>query len=107
MNITRITDIVLDFKLLPDVLEQEAQFFVLDIAALSAKREVFDIERWLESAASVSGGNFVRAALQFIGHKVTHDLNRQDQDAAQAGEPTTLSLTAPIIATFLRALRSQ
>jgi len=107
MNANRILDIAADFSLLSDILEdQEAYFFSLDIASLAGRREILNLEKWLETATAEKGSTFVRAALDFVGHKVRHDLARQDQDTAQASEPTTLSLAAPIIATFLRALRS-
>ena len=108
MNANRIVDIAADFSLLSDILEdQEAYFFSLDVASLAGRREILNLEKWLETATAEKGSTFVRAALDFVGHKVRHDLARQDQDTAQGSEPTTLSLAAPIIATFLRALRSQ
>lgn len=106
LNVTRILDIANDFKLLPDILDQRPFYFALDVAALAGRREYLNLEKWLETSTTEHGSVFVRAALEFVGHKVRHDLGRQDQDVQQNSEPT-MSLTAPIVATFLRALRSQ
>jgi CCR4-NOT transcription complex subunit 1 len=93
--------------MLADLLQDKTDFFALDAACYAARHEYIDLERWLENAITSDGSGFVRAALDFVGHKVRHDLNRQDQAVQQGSEPSTLSVTAPIIATFLRALRSQ
>ena len=100
-------DIAHEYKLLGDILDSESYFFALDVAALAGKKEYLYLEKWLETSTSSRGSTFVRAALEFVGHKVRHDLSRQDQDVAQSTQPTTLAIPAPIIATFLRALRSQ
>lgn len=107
LNVTRVLEIAHDFKLLRDILEASPDYYALDVAALAGRKEYIDDERWLESAVATHGSVFVRAALEFVGAKVRHDLNRQDQDVQQASDPTTVSLTASTIATFLRTLRAQ
>lgn len=107
INVGRVVDITHDFGMLASVLEVETDFFALDAACYAARHEYIDLEKWLENAISKDGSDFIRVALDFVGHKVRHDLSRQDQGLQQGSEPTTLSVTAPVIATFLRALRSQ
>lgn len=106
LNVSRVLDIGDDFKLLGDLLSLQPHYFALDVAALAGRREILNLEKWLETSVVNNGSEFVRAALEFVGHKVRHDLDRQDQEM-QNQDPTTSSLTAAIVATFLRALRSQ
>lgn len=107
LDIGRVVDIAHDFGMLADLLQQNTDFFALDAACYAAQQEYIDLEIWLENAITGDGSTFVRAALDFVGHKVRHDLSRQDQAVQQGSGPSTVSITAPIIATFLRALRSQ
>lgn len=107
LDIGRVVDIAHDFGMLADILLEKTDSFALDAACYAARHDFIDLEKWLENAITADGSTFVRAALDFVGHKVRHDLSRQDQAVQQGSEPSTLSITAPIIATFLRALRSQ
>ena len=107
MHVSRILDIANDYRLLADIIDSRSYFYALDVAALAGRREYFNLEKWLENTTAAQGSAFVRAALEFVGHKVRHDLARQDQEVAQSTEASTVSLTAPIVATYLRALRSQ
>ncbi|KDE03641.1 hypothetical protein MVLG_05891 [Microbotryum lychnidis-dioicae p1A1 Lamole] len=103
MNVSRILDIAQDLKALDLVLELRPFFLALDLASLASRREYLNLEKWLGGQMTAQGGVFVRATLEFIGHKVGHDLHRQELDPAP--EPTTLSLGAATVALFMRALR--
>lgn len=105
MNATRIFDIAQDLKILDMIIELRPFFLSLDLAALASRKEYFNLDKWLASTIASNGGVFVRSTLEFVGHKVTHDLHRQELDPAP--EPTTLSLSATIVAMFMRALRLQ
>lgn len=87
------------------VLELRPYFLALDLAALASRREFLNLDKWLSNSIGSQGGVFVRATLEFVGHKVRHDLQRQEMDSP--GEPTTLSLSAATVALFMRALRLQ
>lgn len=105
MNISRILDIAQELKVLDMILELRPFFLSLDLAALASRREYLNLDKWLASTIAANGGVFVRSTLEFVGHKVTHDLHRQEMDPAP--EPTTLSLSATTVAMFMRALRLQ
>lgn len=105
INVSRILDVAQDLKILDLVLELRPYFLALDLAALASRREYLNLDKWLANSIGSQGGVFVRATLEFVGHKVRHDLSRQEMDTP--GEPTTLSLSAATVALFMRALRLQ
>ncbi|GAA5967764.1 hypothetical protein JCM8115_006439 [Rhodotorula mucilaginosa] len=104
MNVTRIVDIAQDLKALDQVLELRPFVLALDLAALASRREYLNLEKWLTSQFQVHGSQLVRTALEFVGHKVQHELRRQEVD--NPPEPTTLALNAATIAVFMRVLRA-
>lgn len=105
INVSRILDVAQDLKILDLVLELRPFFLALDLAASASRREYLNLDKWLASSIDQLGGVFVRATLEFVGHKVRHDLLRQELDPAP--EPTTLTLSAATVALFMRALRLQ
>ncbi|GAA5963421.1 hypothetical protein JCM21900_000443, partial [Sporobolomyces salmonicolor] len=105
MNVTRIVDIAQDLKALDEVLEVLRPFrLALDLAALASRREYLNLDKWLMGQIKSHGAVLVRATLEFVGHKVGHELRRQEMD--HAPEPTTLALNAATIAVFMRVLRA-
>lgn len=106
MNVTRIVDIAQDLKALDEVLDNLRPFeLVLDMAALASRREYLNLDKWLTSQIKSHGGGLVRATLEFVGHKVGHELNRQEMEIQT--EPTTLAFNAATIAIFMRVLRAK
>ena len=112
VNVTRIVDVIVELKVFEPMLQEylnqsraEARPFFLacDLAALASRREYLNLQVWLNNAIASVGAQFVRATLDFLGHKVRHDLQRQELDPAP--EPTTLSLNAATVAIFITALR--
>lgn len=103
VNVSRILDVAQDLKILDVVLDLRPFSLSLDLAALASRREYLNLDKWLSNSIATHGGVFVRATLEFVGHKVRHDLQRQELDPAP--EPTTLSLSANTVAMFMRALR--
>ncbi|KAM0747379.1 Not1-domain-containing protein [Meredithblackwellia eburnea MCA 4105] len=103
INVSRILDIAQDLKILDLVLELRPFFLALDVAAVASRREFLNLEKWLTNSISTHGTAFLRATLDFVKHKVQHDLRRQEADPPEA---TTLSISAVTVATFMRALRS-
>ncbi|GAA5970047.1 hypothetical protein JCM3765_004764 [Sporobolomyces pararoseus] len=105
MNVTRIVDIAQDLKALDEILDNLRPFeLVLDMAALASRREYLNLDKWLTSQIKSHGGGLVRATLEFVGHKVGHELNRQEMEIST--EPTTLAFNAATIAIFMRVLRA-
>lgn len=105
MNVTRIIDIAQDLKMLDQILELRPFVLALDLAALASRREYLNLDKWLTGQIQQHGGQLVRATLEFVGHKVQHELRRQELD--HPPEPTTLALNAATIAIFMRVLRAQ
>ncbi|GAA5875884.1 hypothetical protein JCM8547_001694 [Rhodosporidiobolus lusitaniae] len=133
MNVTRVVDIAQELKGLDGVLAGvmggvggggaggeggKGVRMALDMAALASRREYLNLEKWLtsqiKSSPSSSGGvSLVRSTLEFVGHKVQHELRRQEAESsgAEGGagggkEPETLALNAATIAIFMRVLRA-
>ncbi|GJN94550.1 hypothetical protein Rhopal_007633-T1 [Rhodotorula paludigena] len=104
MNVTRIVDIAQDLKALDRVLKLRPFVLALDLAALASRREYLNLDKWLSSQFAQHGAQLVRATLEFVGHKVQHELRRQELD--RPPEPTTLALNAATIAIFMRVLRA-
>ncbi|GAA6057943.1 hypothetical protein JCM3770_004447 [Rhodotorula araucariae] len=104
MNVTRIVDIAQDLKALDEVLSLRPFVLALDLAALASRREYLNLDKWLATQMQQHGAQLVRATLEFVGHKVQHELRRQEMD--HPPEPTTLALNAATIAVFMRVLRA-
>jgi len=106
MNVTRIVDIAQDLKALDEILDSLRPFeLALDMAALASRREYLNLDKWLTSQIKSHGGGLVRATLEFVGHKVGHELNRQEMEMQV--EPTTLALNAATIAILMRVSRAK
>ncbi|GEM11861.1 CCR4-NOT transcription complex subunit 1 [Rhodotorula toruloides] len=104
MNVTRIIDIAQDLKMLDQILELRPFVLALDLAALASRREYLNLDKWLTGQIQQHAGQLVRTTLEFVGHKVQHELRRQELD--HPPEPTTLALNAATIAIFMRVLRA-
>ncbi|KAK4047791.1 CCR4-NOT core subunit cdc39 [Microbotryomycetes sp. JL201] len=105
LNVSRIVDIASELKILDFVLDLPPTFLALDVAALASRREFLNLDKWLSSALASRGEPFVQSTLEYLGHKARHDLQRQELESES--QPTTLSLSAQTVATFIRALRLQ
>lgn len=102
MVVGRILDVAQDLKILDKMLEQRPFFYALDIAALAARRDFLNLDRWLQESIDEHGNEFVRASLDFVDTKVKDDFSNLDPQA----EHTSLPLTVHTVATFLRVLRA-
>ncbi|GJN93365.1 hypothetical protein Rhopal_006418-T1 [Rhodotorula paludigena] len=103
MNVTRIVDIARGLKALDQVLKLRPFVLALDLAALASRRKCLDLDKWLSSQFAQHGAQLVRATLEFVGHKVQHELKRQEPD--HPPEPTILALNAATIAILMRVIR--
>ncbi|KAK9916879.1 hypothetical protein WJX75_008268 [Coccomyxa subellipsoidea] len=70
-NISRVLDVCQDLKALTDVLEATPFAFALELAALAARREYLNLEKWLQERLTAHGVPFVQAALKFLDAKLT------------------------------------
>lgn len=105
INVSRILDVAQDLKILDRVLELRPFFLALDLAAVASRREFLNLEKWVAGEIGTHGSAFVRAALEFVRHKVQHDLRRQEM--VDPPEATTLQISPATVAVFMRALRVQ
>lgn len=66
-NLSRILEIAQDLKVLTDVLHEASSFlFMIDLAALAARREFLYLEKWLPGHIQKFGEPFIRACLYFL-----------------------------------------
>ncbi|MBW0484102.1 hypothetical protein O181_023817 [Austropuccinia psidii MF-1] len=111
MNVTRVLDIIQDLKILEQVLSYQPNVnMILDIASLASRREYLNLEKWLGDRITQYGSSFINGCLDFLSKKVKHDLLRQsisnnDQSTGSTHESMTLSLSAPTVSIFIRAIR--
>lgn len=102
MNISRILDVAQEVRIVDRLLESHPFFFAMDFAALASRRDLLDLDKWLQKEINRNGSDFIRSALEFIDVKVKDDLSKQEPQA----EHTSVPLTVHTVATFLRVLRS-
>lgn len=102
MNVSRILDVAQEVKIVDRLLESHSFFFAMDLAALASRRDLLDLDKWLQEQINRNGSEFIRSALEFIDAKVKDDLSKQEPQA----EHTSVPLTVHTVATFLRVLRS-
>ncbi|GAA5991806.1 hypothetical protein JCM11641_001763 [Rhodosporidiobolus odoratus] len=99
-NVTRILDVAQDLKALDDVLSLRPYALTLDLAALASQREYLNLQKWLGGQIRENGSEMVRAALEFVGHKV-----QAEWEQLKTKEIHTLVVPPPTISAFLRVLR--
>ncbi|KAF8460372.1 CCR4-Not complex component, Not1-domain-containing protein [Kalaharituber pfeilii] len=103
LQLTRILDIVNDIRCLDELLEitQElALGFVLDLAALAARRDYLNLEKWLQEMLVKYGAPFTLQCYRFLKFKA-------DAECAQnreGGALRTVSLSVGPVYTFLQFL---
>lgn len=105
LHLTRIVEVAQELNCLDALLsEQRPLVFVLDAAALAARRDALELEPWLQKRISDRPADefMVTKALDFLEQKIKEDLVRRDPQA----EPTFVPLSVQQVATFLRVLRS-
>ena len=106
LQLTRILDIVNDIRCLTELLEitQElALGFVLDLAALAARREYLNLEKWLQEMLAKYGAPFTLQCYRFLKFKA-------DAECAQnreGGAARTVSLSVGPVNMFLQFLEKR
>jgi len=68
-SITRALDICQELKILVPVLKLSPFAFMLDLAALAARREYLNLEKWLGETVQERGHVFIAACLDFMDEK--------------------------------------
>ncbi|KAI7885612.1 Not1-domain-containing protein [Lichtheimia hyalospora FSU 10163] len=99
-SLSRILDIVHELKLLPVILNIQPLFFALDLAALAARREFLNLEKWLQDKIIEHKDLFIRVCLEFLSQKLAAEAARVEDNAT----PTTMPLSMEVIGVFLKVL---
>src|SRR5690606_30862144 len=92
--IRRILTIAQELKLLGAILKVKPFRFTIELAALAAKRDHINLEKWLTNQIIEHGNPFVRECINFIREK-QDSRNEQDQ----------LILPPESVGLFLKALQ--
>lgn len=100
LQITRILDISQDLRCLSDLLEIRNAHFVLDVAALAARREYLNLEKWLHEMLSKYGGEFWGECYKFLKLKADAEYQHSRENSKQ----TMVSLRVGPVYTFLAVL---
>lgn len=100
LNITRILDISQDLRCLSDLLEAQNAGFVLDVAALAARREYLNLDKWLQEMINKYEGDFVMQCYRFLHMKAEAEYTQ----AREGSKPTMVSLRVGPVHTFLTLL---
>jgi CCR4-NOT transcription complex subunit 1 len=74
--------------------------FAIDLAALAARREYLNLEKWLQDKIAEQGDVFGQACLNLLSRKVRAELARQDANAALR----TVPLSVEVVGVFIKVL---
>lgn len=72
-TIARSLDVCQELKVLKTVLEATSAPFCFELAALAARREFLNLEKWLGEQFSARGVPFMQAAVSFLDIKLRED----------------------------------
>ena len=95
-NVARILDACQDLKALTAVLDGAPHAFAVELAALAARREYLNLEKWLQERAAAAGTPFASACVRFLRARAVGD------DAA----PGAPKLAVETIAIFFKVLQA-
>ncbi|KAI9280718.1 CCR4-Not complex component, Not1-domain-containing protein [Sporodiniella umbellata] len=98
--LTRILAFVHELKILPSILDLQSFLFTIDLAALAARREYLNLEKWLLDKSNEHGEAFSKTCLAFLSTKVRAELSRQDSQMA----PMTVPLSVDTVNIFTKVL---
>lgn len=103
LQLARIVEVAQELQIVNKLLEQRPLAFALDVAALAARRDLLQLEPWLQQriADAPPEAHMIATVLDFLEHKTKEDLMRRDPQA----EPAFVPLNVQQVATFLRVLR--
>ncbi|KAI7871343.1 CCR4-Not complex component, Not1-domain-containing protein [Spinellus fusiger] len=99
-SISRILDLSQEAKILSHILRTDAPFFVLDMAALAARRQHLNMEKWLNERVSAKGIPFVVACIGFLETKCAIEMSRRSGTT----HLPTLQLSMEVIKTIFHVL---
>ncbi len=92
---------MLTIKALPSILDNRNFSFVIDLAALAARREYLNLEKWLQDSIAKHRDDFITVALEFLQHKLIQS-NRGDANQTLPSIP----LSEEAVTAFISALQN-
>lgn len=98
-SVARLLDVCQELRALSEVLEATAAPFCLELAALAARREYLNLEKWLCDQFTTRGVSFMQASVSFLDAKL-----REDVPPSTHGSPARLGISVETLAVFLRVL---
>ena len=93
-SVSRLLDVCQELRALSAVLEATPPPFCLELAALAARREYLNLEKWLCDQFSSRGVTFMQASVSFLDAKLREDL----------GPTARPSISVETLAIFLKVL---
>ena len=72
-SVPRMLDVCQDLKALSPALARAPHALAVELAALAARREYLNLEKWLQERAAASGAPFAAACLRFLRARATGD----------------------------------
>ena len=70
-HVPRMLDVCQDLKALSAVLDRAPHAFAVELAALAARREYLNLEKWLQERCAASGAQFVGTCVRFLRMRAT------------------------------------
>jgi len=98
VNVPRLLDVCQDLKALSVVLDRAPHAFAVELAALAARREYLNLEKWLQERAAASGAPFAAACVRFLRARACGD-----ESGANVGAP---KLAVETMAIFFKVLQA-
>lgn len=93
-SVSRLLDVCQELRALSSVLEATPAPFCLELAALAARREYLNLEKWLCDQFTSRGVTFMQASVSFLDAKLREDL----------GPNARPSISVETLAVFLKVL---
>ena len=110
-SVSRLLDVCQELRALSEVLEATPAPFCLELAALAARREYLNLEKWLCDQFAGRGVTFMQASVSFLDAKLREDGNggHQSKDEKDNGAngstiKPSISISVETLAIFLKVL---
>ncbi|KAG0608479.1 hypothetical protein M758_8G108900 [Ceratodon purpureus] len=107
-TISRILDVCHELKVLDRVLESTPFQFSVELAAIAARRDFLNLEKWLQDNLTIHRDSFFQACLKFLKEKTILDsrMDRQVGSGGMAGQRQgpTISLALETTQIFFKVL---
>ena len=99
--LSRLLDIAQELKGLSAILEEKVYPFTIDMAALAARREYLNLEKWIQDKLNAFQEPFAKECLNFLQIKLI-GINK----TTNTGAPITIPLSNEAYMTFLKLLQN-